>query len=140
MIINMSVAATITSVSSFNSILSKAGLYYIETNSSIRQTLISLGLFPTNTPGNYTARKIGDNYFFLEFESYTRRKWFTTIFEGTVNPWTEVVTDINGVQVANASGALNVNGGYRIYINPSNHVMTVFDTSGTRLGYTTLQN
>lgn len=60
--------------------------------------------------------------------------------DGTWEWNTAAISNKMIVQAANSSGQADASGCYRLYVNPSNHVATIFDGSGTRLGYFAMQN
>lgn len=91
-------AEGIVSVATLNTVLADAGKYFIQMNATVRSNLLACGLLPIGLSGNLEVRKLGDNYFFLNFQSYTNRQWIATIENGTLSAWSELV---NGSEIAN---------------------------------------
>lgn len=90
-IIHADQTATITSINDFTSLLDGPGRYIVETNSTSRTTLLSIGLIPANVSGILEVIRVDEAEYdyYLNYRGENNKRWFATMIMGICSVWQE---------------------------------------------------
>lgn len=129
-IIHADQTATITSINDFTSLLDGPGRYIVETNSTSRTTLLSIGLIPANVSGILEVIRVDEAEYdyYLNYRGENNKRWFATMIMGICSVWQEaaIKSDLDALnsQITNLteSVVLTANTGHSLGANSGGKV------------------